>query len=634
MNVNGIKRNSHPLVEHHLHKIDIACIQETKFRDVAHRENFEHSVLSKYAAKIFVNDQNSEQSQASFPRSGGVMTVIHSDFPGVDTAVIDQARCIPNRYLVVKVVSADVRLYIHNVYAPVVPSEKKAFFESLPTDFEPDVQHIVCGDFNTAIDIELDSARHVRHNDTSQAELLVWLGHLRVSDAWRVHNPTSRVFSGPLPRVNRLDYVFLSEDLLCQLYGSSKYFKPPHGGDHLAHLVVLVPPQQLQGRGYWRFPRYLFEYPQVIDALKREVETLVPVIESATNPGIVWQVWKKRVGSMLQRLCARIREDENKVVRDAEERVERLARLVATDSADPVNDHSVQAEYEEARQFLQQVLETKAKYTQDTAFDKYVQESERSTSWFFRPPATHLRRTPIESVTLPDGTESTDANVIALTFNSHWGGMMGVGDDVTPTPSMLAAQTKLLDSVTRTLTSEQQTSLDSTLTEAEIEAAIKSMSPHKAPGPDGFTAAFYQIAPSAFAKILLRVFTYQLSRGVLLPEQRKSCVVLLHKKGSRSLPGNYRPATHPDRVCDVTRWHRVDRRERDCTHVQLTLGWYDGSWRRCDTDTKYACGTNQVARFGHTDTDLRTTNKSRLDTDRSRDRGSYQVDVATQGTRS
>ena len=51
MNVNGIKRNSHPLVEHHLHKIDIACIQETKFRDVAHRENFEHSVLSKYAAK-------------------------------------------------------------------------------------------------------------------------------------------------------------------------------------------------------------------------------------------------------------------------------------------------------------------------------------------------------------------------------------------------------------------------------------------------------------------------------------------------------------------------------------------------------------------------------------------------------
>lgn len=67
------------------------------------------------------------------------------------------------------------------------------------------------------------------------------------------------------------------------------------------------------------------------------------------------------------------------------------------------------------------------------------------------------------------------------------------------------------------------------------------MSPHKAPGPDGMTAAFYQIAPSQFAKILSRVFQYQLSRGILLPEQCKSSIALLHKNGSRSVPSNYRP---------------------------------------------------------------------------------------------
>ena len=246
---------------------------------------------------------------------------------------------------------------------------------------------------------------------------------------------------------------------------------------------------------------------------------------------------------MLKRLCKRIRDDENKVIRDAQDHVEYLARLVVCENEDThgVTGHDFQAEYDEARQYLHLVLETNASYRQDTQFDKYVQDSERSTSFFFRPPTSHLRRTPIESVTLQDGTESSDANVISLEFAAHWGRIMGVGEDTTPTPSMVQAQDQLLQSISRTLTTDQQASLDAPLTEAEIEMAIKSMPGHKAPGPDGFTAAFYQIAPASFAKILLKVFQYQLGRGQLLPKQRKSCAVLLHKKGPRSVPGNYRP---------------------------------------------------------------------------------------------
>ena len=156
-----------------------------------------------------------------------------------------------------------------------------------------------------------------------------------------------------------------------------------------------------------------------------------------------------------------------------------------------VTGHDFQAEYDEARQYLQLVLETNASYRQDTQFDKYVQDSERSTSFFFRPPTSHLRRTPIESVTLQDGTESSDANVISLEFGAHWGRIMGEGDDTTPTPSMVQAQDQLLQSISRTLTTDQQASLDAPLTEAEIEMAIKSMSGHRAPSPDGFTAVLY-----------------------------------------------------------------------------------------------------------------------------------------------
>jgi len=97
---------------------------------------------------------------------------------------------------------------------------------------------------------------------------------------------------------------------------SLRYVVRTHCGDeHLAHEVTLAPPRQLQCRGYWRFPRYLFEYPQVIDAIKREAESLVPVIQVSTNPGIVWQVWKKRIRSTLQRVCQGIQTEKRGLIK-------------------------------------------------------------------------------------------------------------------------------------------------------------------------------------------------------------------------------------------------------------------------------------------------------------------------------
>ncbi|KAF0706216.1 hypothetical protein As57867_006769, partial [Aphanomyces stellatus] len=71
---------------------------------------------------------------------------------------------------------------------------------------------------------------------------------------------------------------------------------------------------------------------------------------------------------------------------------------------------------------------------------------------------------------------------------------------------------------------------------------MKSMNPAKSPGPDGWSAGFFQVAPEIFSELLLLVFNYQLHHhGRLLPHQRRSAITLLHKGGDRGLPGNYRP---------------------------------------------------------------------------------------------
>ncbi|RQM20699.1 hypothetical protein B5M09_011088 [Aphanomyces astaci] len=66
------------------------------------------------------------------------------------------------------------------------------------------------------------------------------------------------------------------------------------------------------------------------------------------------------------------------------------------------------------------------------------------------------------------------------------------------------------------------------------------MAPHRTPGPDEFSACFYQVAPAVFGEILAIVFNYQLTRDTLLKCQCTSEVVLLFKKNDRAYPGNHR----------------------------------------------------------------------------------------------
>ncbi|CEG46511.1 FOG: Reverse transcriptase [Plasmopara halstedii] len=104
-------------------------------------------------------------------------------------------------------------------------------------------------------------------------------------------------------------------------------------------------------------------------------------------------------------------------------------------------------------------------------------------------------------------------------------------------------QRKILDSITRFVSESDWVLLDADLTTADLADAIRHMKASSAPGMDGLTAGFYQVAPDVFGKCLAIVFNDRLHRSELLASQRKSAVVLLHKKGSRAVPGNYRSIT-------------------------------------------------------------------------------------------
>ena len=539
VNTNGIKKNGHLAIQHTFSKYALCCLQETRFRDRQHLETFRFHLISTFSAKSFVSDTNSLHSHPSRERVNGVMTIIRSDFPGFETAEAVQSVTVQDRYLVVRLVVHGAPVYVHNVYAPVDSTERKPFFDQLPTgSFEANASHIVCGDLNTTLCPSLDCSSGAYRHEPSRLSCLEWLSNLGVLDAWRHQHPEERIFTGPQPRRNRLDYILLSENLFRTIYKDSNYASLPHTGDHLAHVLKFANPCQLQGRGYWKCPLSLFEYPVIIGAIEVEADRILEKLRASSHPGKDWERWKKSMKHLLQQIQKKIRRQEEDELVNAQSELEHAASAYRMSNQD-----SEKKIYMEALHSYHERVKSSSKYNQDSVFDHHMKNMEKSSRYFFRPLDSTCHRVPLEEVLLPTGKVSKNPLDITLQFTDHWGGIMGDKSSSAGVPLRPCNQKQksLLDTITRTLNSSDESFLSAPLTKSEMEGAIRSMRGHSTPGMDGLPAAFYQLAPRVFGECLQIVFDAQLRRGSLLRSQRSSAITLLYKKGSRADPGNYRP---------------------------------------------------------------------------------------------
>ena len=62
----------------------------------------------------------------------------------------------------------------------------------------------------------------------------------------------------------------------------------------------------------------------------------------------------------------------------------------------------------------------------------------------------------------------------------------------------------------------------------------------KAPGPDGLTTYIFKHCASEIAPILQMLFTQSLNTGTLPEDWLTANITPVYKKGSRSIPSNYR----------------------------------------------------------------------------------------------
>jgi hypothetical protein len=80
-----------------------------------------------------------------------------------------------------------------------------------------------------------------------------------------------------------------------------------------------------------------------------------------------------------------------------------------------------------------------------------------------------------------------------------------------------------------------------TLTEEEVRLALAKLNPSKAPGPDGIPTKILKDYSTELAPHLTAIYNTTLSTGTLPEEWKEANVVVIHKKGKKTDPSNYRP---------------------------------------------------------------------------------------------
>ena len=92
------------------------------------------------------------------------------------------------------------------------------------------------------------------------------------------------------------------------------------------------------------------------------------------------------------------------------------------------------------------------------------------------------------------------------------------------------------------LNQEEAETLNRSITRAEVESAINSLPTKKSPGPDGFTAEFYQTYKEELVPFLLKLFQIIQKEGIIPKSFYETNIILIPKPGRDSTRReNFRP---------------------------------------------------------------------------------------------
>ena len=138
------------------------------------------------------------------------------------------------RYIIFDIAIDECRFTLVNLYAPNV--DNPTFFVDIFNKIQdiPNVEIMLIGDFNLALDSKLDRTSCTVRNKNATEILLSYMQRFELCDIWRTHNPNQTAYSWSrgINCASRIDYVLCNGSLINKF--RSMTYECAFGSDHTA----------------------------------------------------------------------------------------------------------------------------------------------------------------------------------------------------------------------------------------------------------------------------------------------------------------------------------------------------------------------------------------------------------------
>ena len=139
----------------------------------------------------------------------------------------------------------------------------------------------------------------------------------------------------------------------------------------------------------------------------------------------------------------------------------------------------------------------------------------------------------------PHSSNPNNEEELTTILNSFFASVFTAEDlsDIPEVPAVLLNNNKVLRNIT--------------VTEGDVSKCIDKLKVNKSPGPDTISPRIFKEGKNELVKPLTSIFNKSLQSGSMPDEWKLANVTPIFKKGSKSLPSNYRPISLTSVVCKV-----------------------------------------------------------------------------------
>lgn len=499
-------------------QVDIAFIQETHLLDEE--------------AKKFKKDWVGHVYYSSFSsKRNGVLILVHKR---LNFSMLKEYKDDNGRIICIEANINGGEVTLCNIYAP--NKEDPSFFHGLNNILgNAQGQIILAGDFNQILDGMLDKSKHTgTSTPRDRAAIHMLMGDIGLVDIWRLVNPRNQeytFYSNCHKSYSRIDYFLISQSLVNDTIDSS--INAISLSDHApVELCINIHSDRLR-RGRWRMNTSLIQDKVFYAELTEDLSSFFEInMGSTESVAMVWEASKAYIRGKLIAKSSKKKKEQKDAITKLEAELNSMERELAEHYSESLVKDICKCKLQ-----IHDIFNKKAEYALFRLKTSFYESGEKTGRLLARQLKEQNSAYVIPAIR-SGGALITSTKGINDVFRDFYENLYSSAGAI----NELSARDFFSNINLPSLSADQVTLLEASITQDEVKTAILSMSAGKSPGPDGFPVEYYKAFINIITPILTMVFEEAFQSGSLPPTFNEGLISLIPKKGKdHTDPTNFRP---------------------------------------------------------------------------------------------